>query len=240
MLLRRFMEHTRTQNWYAVVLDLLVVVLGIYIGLQVDAWANARKERVLERAHLEQIMSDATSNVEIARALSNHHAERDAEIRFAVGQLLEGDLLEENSDRFKWAIMMMKQVPPMSLETGGYQALIASGDFHLIRSKEIKNLLVRIHSLIDDDNTRVQIHKGNDFSDQLDDAFTTVRHPSGKGLYFKVDYDMLVSSNESLVVLSSWRRPHSILSESRGQISDLFAQLEQVISNYLGDAAQQG
>jgi hypothetical protein len=37
MILRRFTEHVKQQNWFPVWLDLVVVVAGIYIGLQADA-----------------------------------------------------------------------------------------------------------------------------------------------------------------------------------------------------------
>lgn len=35
MLLRRFMEHLRNQNWAAVMLDLIVVIVGIFLAFQV-------------------------------------------------------------------------------------------------------------------------------------------------------------------------------------------------------------
>ena len=42
MLLRRVIEHVRAQNWTAVALDLVIVVVGVFIGLQVQEWNNAR------------------------------------------------------------------------------------------------------------------------------------------------------------------------------------------------------
>lgn len=36
MILRRFMKHVTDQNWIAVVLDVLVVITGIFLGMQVS------------------------------------------------------------------------------------------------------------------------------------------------------------------------------------------------------------
>ena len=36
MILRRLAEGIREQNWFTVVLEVLIVVVGIFIGLQVD------------------------------------------------------------------------------------------------------------------------------------------------------------------------------------------------------------
>ena len=38
MLLRRISEHLRAQNLFAVTLDLLVVVLGVFLAFQAERW----------------------------------------------------------------------------------------------------------------------------------------------------------------------------------------------------------
>ena len=57
MLLRSLSKHVKEQNWFAVVLDFVIVVAGILIALQISNWNEARKdlreERVL-RERLEQ------------------------------------------------------------------------------------------------------------------------------------------------------------------------------------------
>ena len=62
MLLRRLTTHVRSQNWFAVGLDFIIVVAGIFVGLQADAWNAERKDRVRERATLEQLYSDFSTN----------------------------------------------------------------------------------------------------------------------------------------------------------------------------------
>ncbi|NNE40599.1 MAG: hypothetical protein HKN14_06735 [Marinicaulis sp.] len=42
MLLRRITEHVKAQNWFAVFLDFLIVVVGVFIGIQVSNWNDAR------------------------------------------------------------------------------------------------------------------------------------------------------------------------------------------------------
>ncbi len=47
MLLRRVIEHVKAQNWTAVALDFVIVVVGVFIGIQVANWNDLRaaKER---------------------------------------------------------------------------------------------------------------------------------------------------------------------------------------------------
>ena len=42
MRLRRITEHVKTQNWFAVGLDFVIVVGGVFIGIQVSNWNEAR------------------------------------------------------------------------------------------------------------------------------------------------------------------------------------------------------
>ena len=62
MLLRRLTAHVRGENWFAVALDLLVVVVGLFIGLQIDTWWEAQKEARFESVYLMEIQEDFEAN----------------------------------------------------------------------------------------------------------------------------------------------------------------------------------
>jgi hypothetical protein len=60
MILRRIAENIRSQNWFAVVVEFIIVVVGVFMGLQVQDWNEARKERIeehglLSRLHVETL-----------------------------------------------------------------------------------------------------------------------------------------------------------------------------------------
>ena len=67
MLFRRISAHLKRQDWFAVGLDLMIVVVGIYIGLQVDAWNSTRHDRVIEREYLERLLFDMEESLEAQR-----------------------------------------------------------------------------------------------------------------------------------------------------------------------------
>ncbi|GJL92748.1 hypothetical protein [Hyphococcus sp.] len=46
MILRRVIEHVKHQNWTAVALDFVIVVVGVFIGIQLGNLNEARVERV--------------------------------------------------------------------------------------------------------------------------------------------------------------------------------------------------
>jgi|GEM_PF-1483000 len=63
MILRRLTKHVKDQNWFAVGLDFLIVVFGVFIGLQVSNWNAASTERAIERQLLSQIQDDVLAAV---------------------------------------------------------------------------------------------------------------------------------------------------------------------------------
>ena len=63
MLLRRITEHVKVQNWFAVFLDFVIVVFGVFIGIQVANWNEARAENELAERYIVQLVSDLQSDI---------------------------------------------------------------------------------------------------------------------------------------------------------------------------------
>ena len=60
MLLRRITKHIKKENWFAVFLDFLIVVVGVYIGIQVANWNDAR----IDEERRSQIINALMTNLE--------------------------------------------------------------------------------------------------------------------------------------------------------------------------------
>ena len=58
MILRRLADAIREQNWFTVVLEMAIVVIGILIGLQVDDWNQRRLERESDRRALDLFVDE--------------------------------------------------------------------------------------------------------------------------------------------------------------------------------------
>ena len=104
MILRNLADALRNQNWFTVVLEVLIVVVGIFIGLQVDGWNEARKDRVSEHRYLERIYDELALDIESIEA-----SVRVAESRRDMGRLLlralgDPEVVRANPYKFMRAI----------------------------------------------------------------------------------------------------------------------------------------
>ena len=75
MLLRRFMQHVKEQNWFAVGLDVIVVIVGIFLGLQVQQWYLDREFDENEQVLLVKLIDEIETNNRIAQYKMNYRTQ---------------------------------------------------------------------------------------------------------------------------------------------------------------------
>ena len=68
MLLRRVIEHVNAQNWTAIALDFVIVVVGVFIGIQVSNWNERLAFEKREQILLRELRSEIAQNMLDARS----------------------------------------------------------------------------------------------------------------------------------------------------------------------------
>lgn len=140
MLLRRFMLHIRSENWFAVFVDFLVVVLGLFIGLQIDTWWEAQQENRREGQYLVELAEDFELN---KTSLDKSIAALETILRdilalhTAAASLSPDASALELNERYRSVGNMPTFIPVNRAWTN----LTGSGDLRLIQNRDIKNAL---------------------------------------------------------------------------------------------------
>lgn len=62
MILKRLRSEAARQNWFGVAADLVILIVGVFLGIQVNNWNQARLDRAEGREYRERIYSDLESN----------------------------------------------------------------------------------------------------------------------------------------------------------------------------------
>ena len=155
MILRRLTEAFRKQDWFTVAVETLIVVFGVFIGLQVNNWnadrslraqeagilANIREDLASDERQLAEGVASANRNTQAANyALSAAGREVADGVFFATmssDQVQEDFPIPAQQDFDKklaprlWSIAVVRYHPTQS--SAAFDALMASGNLGLIR-----------------------------------------------------------------------------------------------------------
>lgn len=75
MILQRLATSIRKQDWFTVLIETLIVVFGVFIGIQLGNWNNARADRALGREYADRLTTDLQQDLEAAQTLTGYYAE---------------------------------------------------------------------------------------------------------------------------------------------------------------------
>ncbi len=149
MILRRIAEAYRRQDWFTVFVETMIVVLGVFLGLQVNNWNADRGDRAREASYLARLAEDLRADIAEIDEIDRVAAVRMA----ALGGLAwtAPDAPPASGYASARGPIDIRPAPPFSEEDHGsagialfilttlegnrsaYDALIGSGDFALMR-----------------------------------------------------------------------------------------------------------
>jgi hypothetical protein len=76
MLLRSLTKHIHDQNWFAVVVDFAIVVVGVFVGLQVSNWNERQADTVAYREAMQRLAEESSDIYEHSLGVSATIRER--------------------------------------------------------------------------------------------------------------------------------------------------------------------
>ena len=71
MILRRMIESLMAQNWRVAFLELMIIVVGVFIGLQVDTWNNDRLDSERREQIVHALVTYLTDTVEVQEKVNS-------------------------------------------------------------------------------------------------------------------------------------------------------------------------
>ena len=74
MILRRLTANLRGQNWTAIAIEFLIVVVGVFIGTQVANWNQARLEKQATNRMLEQLRPELQNQIAFFNSARTYYA----------------------------------------------------------------------------------------------------------------------------------------------------------------------
>lgn len=213
MILRRIKAHVENENWFAVGIDFAIVVIGVFIGIQVANWNEARNDRERESQYLENLADDIEEEVDVMEevlfALRLRNSVIDHLIEDARGERLPREIQSSLRVSDISDVGIFSMPPPVDLEgldqdyffsyaimarifsesSSTFETLQATGDFGLIRNKGLALGIADYYSTVEN---LVGIENGTVRHMRDEAASIAKRH--GLDAFGPNDYDRVVDA----------------------------------------------
>ncbi len=146
MILRRVIAHFRKQEWTAIAIDFLIVVVGVFVGMQVNNWNAERGDRMRAREFLERIGADLDADIasynERLKFWKGVGAYGVAALRYAD----KGDAGGRSQWQLLLAFFQASQVSEFYTTSTTYDELTGGGEVGLIPGIALRNALANYYA----------------------------------------------------------------------------------------------
>ncbi|MGP1275808.1 MAG: hypothetical protein ACQRW7_10345 [Caulobacterales bacterium] len=147
MILQNISRAIREQNYYAVVLEFVIVIAGVVIGFQINAWNEARGERARERVYLAQLIMDLEADAWIGQTGAGSADQVDAAANRLLTVIEGGSGADAVSDAALIVSVPFAGYAYLPLATDAtYEEMISTGALSLVRDSELKRALASYYS----------------------------------------------------------------------------------------------
>ena len=147
MLLRRIREHLAAQNWTAVGLDLVIVVVGVFLGIQVSNWNDARLERQAGKVYRQRLLDDFKANAEDLAMRSRYYSQvRD---RAAAALAVVRNPEAPAGEQFLINLYEATQIIPRRMKRSTWDEILSTGALNLVGSPERREMVSNYYVSVD-------------------------------------------------------------------------------------------
>lgn len=144
MVLRRLIQHIKTQNWFAVGLDLLVVIVGIFLGLRFTELNEDRKDTQDSYAYLQRIHDELAVSIEASDRVRTRRLQT-IEPLVDAGRVIfsaEENVQLEYEHCFTLGVSHFYNISVPELPS--LAELMSAGRVHIIRDVKLRTALIKL------------------------------------------------------------------------------------------------
>ena len=147
MAVRRFRDHIAEKDWFAVGVDVLVVVLGVFLGLQANNWNENRLDRQRGEQYRQRLINDLDANEQDFRQRAAYYRQVH-DLGYAALQ----DMRRSNSPdpvAFLNEAFKASYILPRSTRRATYQEIVSAGAMGSLGDESTRQKIMIYYSSLD-------------------------------------------------------------------------------------------
>ena len=138
MILARLSRALRRQNWLAVMIEAVIVMLGVFLAIQANAIWQAAQSRSLEAGILQRLTEDLAQDQQSAARLIELYELRASQTRFLIESLDAPSQASERPCLVARAVFSTGLVRMAEFNYLAYEEMKAAGDLDFLRDRRVR------------------------------------------------------------------------------------------------------
>lgn len=148
MIVKRFTGALRRQDWTAVAIEFLLVVIGILIAFQISQWSTDRQARLEREAASDRLLAEAEQNVAYIRLGLTLQERSAGDLSYALEEMAAGRWQAADQRRMTNGLQSVRAALPLAPPSTVYDDLIASGIFGQIGDVRLRSAIARYRATL--------------------------------------------------------------------------------------------
>ena len=145
MIFRRLAQHLREQNWIAIFIEFVLLVRGVFLGIQVANWNEARLTRDKADGYTAQLKADVRHESWRYQFLLEYHRDVRAAAEAAVATLIS--TATQSNEEFLVNAYRATQYRQSASRRSTYDELVSTGNIGLILDQDLRQNVVQVYNL---------------------------------------------------------------------------------------------
>lgn len=215
MILSRIAKALRRQDWGTVCVEMAIVVLGVFIGIQVANW----NESLQERAEQDQVERRLRSDFQLLDEALTEGMRYQRDIIEALHTLQtaiqRGTALPEEDEPIKHGLVHGRSYASFVRRSAAYTELVSSGRLHLIQDDALRTALALYHERIENnlyDLEQIRAPINNEFLNLTKHARFAPLDLRTLGIQHAIDFDIAAMAEDEefcdrldfLIIFQTW------------------------------------
>ena len=155
MILRRIATAIAKQDWFVVIIELAVVIVGILIGLQVAQWDDGRRERIAERHYLTRLHGDIQAMIEWQIAEREWYTDHRQKVATGLNALQACQLPDADRETFEFMLATHQNIAQLNVNRATYDEMISSGALSRLGNEFLKQQIASTYAIAEQIQNRI-------------------------------------------------------------------------------------
>ena len=212
MIIGRMRKHLAQQDWIAITVDVVVILVGILLAFQIERWADELRSRSLEEDYLFRLKQDLGTEIVRMTQAWDYAEDRIQAAKFLAQVVNDSSIVVDSPNDLSWALETVTWRSYPQINAFVFGELQNSGNLTLIRSESLRQ--------------------------NLTDHYTTLHHYSRVGMDLQAQHQFeqftagILTIDELVAVenYSGSSKSYSISVARSLEIADDFSQIESAIA----------